>query len=243
MPIVLRIQLWFLTLVIMCTTVTTARQIEWQYAVLMRGSYTTTAKLFYNPEGNTESQRTDFTPYNGIYGMGGEVRYGIRDFNFYLSLSVDYITSIQQHAQLIAFDSVIRRLPITEGIHFIPIELGIYIYIPLGSETIRMTIGGGFGAYVATRVLRIVDIDTRIVNTPIAFGINVGIGLEYKVFQSIFIQGAVRFRDPEVKSENKVEKSILNYDGSVFSLRSEPIKSKIHIDGINFNLGVMIELR
>ncbi len=225
------------------TTPLLAQMSGWRMAVLLRGAVTTTSKLYLTPDAPTADARSQYDSYNTVFGTGAELRLLIPAEQFYFALSAEY--NATQHDQLrpIAFVDSLRMLPVQEGVRFIPIELGAYAYIPLGSEVVRMTMGGGIGAYIGVRELTVGTIGTKTLNTPVGFGIHIGIGLEYRLAPSIALQGALRFRDPEIRSENAFDQTSIPIGGAQRTLSSAPFASKVVVDGMNFSAGILFRLR
>ena len=239
-------RLWFLAVIALVLTVgmqeAVARQMEWKAAVLIRGNYITSSKLFNNPDAPTTDLRNDCTPVDGMMGGGIEVRYPLEDVGLYVALSVDLHSKQSQENLRTAFGGTVRRLPVTEGLRFIPVELGAYTFIPLGSETMLLSMGGGIGLYYAARTLTVAGVATAISNSPYSVGIHVGLGFEYKIFNDIYAECGMKFRDPEIVSESRFTSDHVDYEGSRVTFPQDPMKTKINIDGMNFSLGLVFRL-
>ena len=220
-----------------------AQPMDWRTSVLVRGTYTTTSKLFLHPDAPTVEGRSEYDSYSGVLGGGVEFRLHIPSQQFYISLSVEYNALLRDQKRLIAFTDSLRYLPVREGIRFMPAELGVFAYIPLGSEVVRLTMGGGLGIYYAARVLSVGPVETAIANTPIGYGIHIGIGLEYRVSPLVAVHAALRFRDPEVRCENSFDQPVLQVSGAQRTLAHEPLASKILVDGMNLSLGLLVRLQ
>lgn len=221
---------------------TTARAGDKNLSVILRGNYTTTSKIFFNPDAVSEEQRSQYFELEGVAGGGVELRCRWPGENFFLSLSVDYLSKVREEQQLIAFAGSSRRLPVSEGFYLIPVELAVHAYIPLGSESLRMSMGGGIGAYYGARMLRVADVDAAMQNHPVKFGIHVVSGFEYQVLFGVWLRGDMRFRDPELKTISRFTQEQTVYNGSVVTFPRSDLSSKINVDGMTFSLGVMVEL-
>ncbi len=212
-------------------------------AVLLRGTVTTTSKLYLSPDAPTADARSQYDSYNTLLGAGAEFRLMLAEEQFYLAVSSEYNATMHDQIRPIAFVDSVRLLPVQEGVRFIPIELGAYAYIPLGSDVVRMTMGGGIGAYIGVRELTVGTVGTKTLNTPVGFGIHVGIGMEYRLTSSIAMQGALRFRDPEIRTENSFDQTSIPVGSRTRTLSSATIASKVVVDGMNFSLGVLLRIR
>ncbi|MGB2869263.1 MAG: hypothetical protein WBD36_12485 [Bacteroidota bacterium] len=219
-----------------------ARQMEWKAAVLIRGNYITSSKLFNNPDAPTTDLRNDYTPIDGMTGGGIEVRYPLEDVNLYLALSVDLNSKQSQENLRTSFGGTVRRLPVTEGLRFIPVELSANTFIPLGSESMMLSMGGGIGMYYAARTLTVAGVATNVSNNPYSVGIHVGLGFEYKIFTDIFAAFGMKFRDPEIISESRFTQDYVDYEGSRVTFPQDPMKTKINIDGMSLSLGFVFRL-
>ncbi len=208
----------------------------------LRGSYTTSSKIFLNPDAQSLEARNQHIAIEGLPGGGIEVQYRLPRQNYFLALSADFISKTETQHQLVAFSHPPRRLPVEEGFQLIPIELGVYAYIPLGSDQFRVTMGGGLGAYVAHRTLSIAGVEARPDGNPVAYGIHVESAAEYRLVPRVWLRGALRFRDPEVTVMNRFEDDAIVIDGTVFTFTRSEFKSRINANGMNFSLGVVVEL-
>lgn len=219
-----------------------ARQFGWNTSIVARGNYITSSKLFFNPDAATDDLRSQYITVDDMFGGGLEVRVRVQDANVFLTLSADYVSKIRDESQLLVIGGSLRRLPATEGVRFIPMEFGINTYVPVGSNDIKLTMGGGVGAYYAIRTLTVAGVGVRISNTPIGYGIHVSTGVEYRLNPIIAFRMEMKFRDPEVVNESSFEQESTNYDGSVIVFPQNPFRTKIQVDGLSLSLGVMVEI-
>ncbi|MBI4428513.1 MAG: hypothetical protein HY562_05285 [Ignavibacteriales bacterium] len=218
------------------------RQFDWTSSFVIRANYITSSKLFFNPDAATNDLRSQYITVDDMVGAGLEWRWRIEDANILVVVSADYISKSRDESQLLAIGGSLRRLPVTEGVRFIPLELGINTYIPIGSENMRLTMGGGFGAYYAIRTLEVAGVGIRIGNTPIGYGIHVGTGVEYKVNSILSLRMEMKFRDPEIVNEISFEQESTDYGGSVIVFPQNAFRTKIQVDGLSLSLGLMVEV-
>ncbi len=214
----------------------------WSVSAGARGILTTSSKLFLNPDGRTPELRTEHTAINSVYGGGIDLRARLPEDNFFFAISGEYVSIIQKETRLDASLSPPRRVPVEEGYILIPLEIGVHLYIPLGSETWRVSMGGGFGAYYGERVYRVAGIRAEPRGNRFAFGIHVETQTEYQVLGLISVAAGLKFRDPEINAINRFETISTVYNNNVIVFPKGDMKSRINVDGITVSLGVIIEI-
>ncbi|MCI0708227.1 MAG: hypothetical protein L0Y80_12185 [Ignavibacteriae bacterium] len=239
-----RLKIPVLLTVVLCGT-TVLRADDPVFSLTLRGSYTTTSKVFFNPNGSTEDLRGQYFSLDGIFGAGLEARYQLPVEGFFVTLSGEYFSKIREQDQILGFAGSGERFPVVDGFDFVPIEFGLHTYIPLGTETARLSMGGGLGVYIGKRVLRVAGVDAVAQNSAVGVGIHISSGFEYRVYPGILLRGEMKFRDPELKTVNKYTKQSADLDGDgspdlVFPPNEVP--GRINIDGFTFSAGVVVEL-
>jgi len=203
---------------------TFAQERNWKKSVLLCGGLTTSSRLYPHPDEQSSELRTEYETFEYIFSGSMEFRYAFSDADIYLYGSAEYIKSINTGR---TFTTTIgTSLPMEEGIICIPLEFGVGTYIPLGDEKFKLTMNGGVGTYYAIRHLVIAKEVASPSNTSTSLSIHVGIGIEYIISPCVALQGGVRFRNPEIRCEN-------SYQNTTYT-------SKIILDGMNLNAGVMI---
>jgi hypothetical protein len=214
---------------------------EHQFSLTVRGGYTTTSKIFYNPDALSPDLRGQFTGLDNIYSPGFELRWLIPGQPVALSLDVEYLSKFNEDIQLVGFLSPPRALPVKEGLRLIPIEIGGLIFVPLGSDRVRLTMGGGLGMYIGHRDLTIAGVGASQQNKPISYGIHVETSFDYRITPWLFSRLDMRFRDPEFTSESRFAQEATQYGGVLVVLPRDPFRAKINVNGLNFGLGVGFE--
>jgi hypothetical protein len=230
-----------LTLCVLLLTASSLHAGEKNVAAILRGTYTTTSKTFFNPDAAAEEQRSQYVQLDGIIGGGIELRYRFPGENVFLTLSVDDLSKVQERLQLVAF-APSRRLPVTEGVRLIPVELGLHTFIPLGSETMRLSMGGGIGAYFGERVLRVAGVDAETRNRPMHIGIHIASGFEYLLLSGVWVRGDMKFRDPELRTVSRFTQEQTQYESVLIVFPQNEFSSRINVNGMAFSLGVVVEL-
>lgn len=215
---------------------------DWYLSAALRGSYTTTSKVFYNPESPAPEIRNEHNIFDNIYGGGVEVRLQNLSDNYFIALTVEYLSKLHEQAQLVALSNPPRTLPVTDGFEIIPVELGLNMFIPLGSDKVRLAMGGGLGAYLGTRVFSVAGVGARQSKNAIGYGIHVESSFDYRINSGLSLRGEMRFRDPEIVTESQFEESSTQYNGAVVAFPRDPFKSRINVNGLTFSLGLVVDI-
>ncbi|MGH2567888.1 MAG: hypothetical protein ACRDGA_06075 [Bacteroidota bacterium] len=214
---------------------------EKSFSAILRGNYTTTSKVFFAPNAPSQEQRGQYFELEGITGAGAELRYHWPGESFFLSLSVDYLVKSREQRQPVAYAPQ-YRVPVVEGLRLVPVELGVHTFIPLGSETMRLSMGGGISAYYGERILRVAHVEAAMQNKPMKVGIHIASGFEYRIIPGLWLRGDMKFRDPELRTASRFTQSEVEYEGIVVPLPQNELSSRINVDGLAFSLGVVIEV-
>ncbi len=207
------------------------------FSIAVKGSLTTTSQLFPNPNSPDEVQRAQFISLKDIWGIGVEVRYRFPETDLALALSADYLRTTQRSSIRLSGN---RTIPVDDGYRVIPVELTGYFLIPLSGETIGVYMGGGGGAYFGRRVYRIGSVEAPSTNHGVGFGIHVLSGVSYRFTDMISAVAEMKFRDLQFTSVNQFSSSTIRYGSTVVPVSTLPFESRVHTDGIVFQLGIVI---
>jgi hypothetical protein len=211
-------------------------------SIALRGTYTTSSKVFNNPDSPSSDTRGQYVALDNIYGPGIEVRFNIPGQSVSLSVSAEFLSKQDEAGQLVGFTSPPRRLSVKEGFKLIPIELGANIPIPLGSDGVRLSIGGGVGMYIGTRILNVAGAEAPQQNKPVSYGIHVETNFDYQLTQGVYARLEMRFRDPEFTTESRFEQQATQSNGVLILLPRDPFRARINVNGLTFGLGVVFEI-
>ncbi|MFQ5797583.1 MAG: hypothetical protein ACE5H0_02695 [Bacteroidota bacterium] len=209
------------------------------FSVELRSSYTTTSKVFFNPDAASAFERNQFFPVDDIFGLGLDFRRDVA-YNLKVGISIEYISASSPFTQ-----SVRDRkgqdfeLVLDDGYRLIPVELSSYFVIPFSGERVKVYMGGGVGFYVGERKVEAAGITTQTLEKNTRFGIHVMSGVDYFLTPILALRGELKFRDPQVESTSRYPDKPVEYEGRTILFDQRPFRSRINIDGITFNLGVM----
>ena len=211
-------------------------------SIAFRGTYTTSSKIFNNPDSPSSDMRGQYVVLDNIYGPGIEVRINIPGQSVALTIAAEYLSKQDEAGQLVGFTTPPRRLSVREGFKLIPIELGASVPIPLGSDGMRLSIGGGVGVYIGTRILNVAGADAPQQNKPVSYGIHVETNFDYQLIPRLYARAEMRFRDPEFATESKFEQQATQSNGVLILLPHDPFRARINVYGLTFGLGLVFEL-
>lgn len=205
------------------------------FSVSLKGSLTTGSQLFPNPNSSNDSLRAAFFSLKDIWGYGIEVRYRFPETDLAIALSVDYLRTTQSRLR--------DKIPEDDGYRVIPVELTGYFTIPLSGETIGVYMGGGAGAYFGRRIHRFANADAPSIDQGVGFGIHVLSGLSYRFNEFFSLNAEMKFRDLQFNSVNQFSTPKLQYGPTLVDApTTKPFESRVHTDGIIFQLGVVLDL-
>ena len=211
-------------------------------SIAFRGTYTTSSKVFNNPDSPSSDMRGEYVALDNIYGLGVEVRFNIPGQSVALSIAAEYLSKQDEAGQLVGFTTPPRRLSVKEGFRLIPIELGANVPIPLGSDGVRLSIGGGVGAYIGTRILNVAGAEAPQQSKSVSYGIHVETNFDYQIIPRLYARAEMRFRDPEFTTESKFEQQATQSNGVLILLPHDPFRARVNVNGLTFGLGLVFEL-
>lgn len=200
-------------------------------------NYTTTSKLYLQPDSPDLILRGVNQTLDDIYSYSIDVRYQVSE-SIILGIGSELIKK--------TFDNSINlggiRASMNDGYKMIPIELSAYYLIPFSTERFKFYMGGGFGLYIGEQIRELGDVSISNESKKIGYGIQVSVGMDYLVNQFLSVRGQMRFRDPEFEMESKYSDTTVNYNGKTYILPVEKFTSKVNINGITFVIGTVINL-
>lgn len=199
-------------------------------------NYTTTSKLYLQPNSSDPFISGAHDNVDGIYSYSTELRYRLSE-PIILGFGAEYLKKTYTNSN---FNLAGRRADVKEGYEMYPYELTVYYYLPFSTERVKFYMGGGAGIYFAKFIREIGDVHTETENMPAAFGIHVAVGADFLVLPYLSIRGQMRFRDPEVKMESSYSSDLVHYNGSTVQLRSDQFSTKVNVDGITFVIGAAL---
>jgi hypothetical protein len=228
--------------IVVLTGTLPAQPNERTLSIAFRGTYTTSSKTFDNPDSPSSDMRGQYVPLDNVYGYGVELRVTMPNHSFALSFAAEYLFKQDESGQLVGFTTPPRRLNVREGFKLVPIEIGAQVPIPIGSDGLRLSIGGGVGAYMGTRILNVAGAEAVQQNKPVNYGIHVETNFDYQIIPRCFARVEMRFRDPVFIAESKFEQQATQFNGLLVLLPQDPFRARINVNGLTFGAGIVFEL-
>ncbi len=203
------------------------------WLLTIRGTLTTGSQVFVNPESPDQFQRSDFLEISNAFGYGAELRYYLPETNIAIGFGVEYMRTTTSTRFLTTAG---RGVPAEDGYRVIPIELTGYFIIPVSGPTFSIYMGGGAGGYFGRRIYRVDGIEAGPVDEGSGYGIHVLAGLSFALNDWFVLSMDMKFRDLQFTARNQFS----DPNAAPVPLPVEPFPSRVHTDGIVFQLGTGI---
>ncbi len=198
-------------------------------------NYTSTSKLYLQPNAADPFIRNTHLNLDGITSFSFDLRYQISE-SIIIGAGSELIEK--------TFDSSMNlggtRAKMKDGYKMIPIELSVFYLIPFSTERFKFFLGGGFGIYIGEQIRELGDVTISNESKKIGYGIHVAIGMDYVINDFISVRGQMRSRDPEFEMTSKYSNPVVNYNDVKYTFPSQTFNSKVNIDGVTFTLGAVI---
>ncbi len=214
----------------------TAKAQESLYSVSLFGTFTTSSKLFHHPNDPDALLRASYLPIDGIFSAGVDVRRALEPLSLQVGLGIEYISKVSSD-NVIAANG--KTVSVENGYTVVPIELSGYFQIPIGTKSLHFFMGGGGGIYLGKRIYRYAGADAPAVSTQPGYGIHILSGAEVGLSSRWSARGELKFRDVQFESVNQFNASSVSANGSVIPLDQQPADSRINIDGMTINVGIV----
>ena len=210
---------------------------ERDFSIVLKGNFTTSSRVFTDPNSSDPVERSQFFSLQDFFGYGIEIRYQIPETHVAVGLSADHIkTSLGQSVPL----STLREVPLDDGYEVIPVELTGYFLIPISGQTFGVYMGGGVGGYFGRRVLKYGDVEAPTTSQGHGFGIHVLGGVSYRFTEWFSVVAEMKFRDLQFQTTNQFASPEVTYQGLPIAVSQDPKYAAVHTDGVMFQLGTAL---
>ena len=206
------------------------------FSIGLKGNFTTGSQLFPTPNSTDPFQRSQFFSIEDFFGTSVELKYFFPESNLAIGLSADYIRTTASQSLRI---SSTQSIPVDDGYRVIPVELTGYFQIPVSGPTFGVYMGGGGGVYFGRRIYRIGGVEAPAIDEGHGFGIHVLGGLSYQFTEWFALNAEMKFRDLQFESTNRFSSSQIIYNGTIIRVSDAPFASRVHTDGIVFQIGTV----
>lgn len=208
---------------------------------VLRATATSGAKVFPNPTSPSSTIRNTSVPLNGWYGAAAEFAI---PFTHELSVtaSVEYLRSVDEGMRPVSLGGSLETVPVRDGYVVLPVEVGVAAAIPISEENFRLSMSGGVGVTLVSRIQEVAGARAETDGYPAAYGIFAGLAFEVRIWPGVYGHVSTRFRDPEVNVTTRYTQSATEYEGRTLLLPTEPSTTRLNIDGLSISAGVMVDL-
>lgn len=208
-----------------------------EIVITVAGNYTTTAKIYLFPRSSDPLIRNFSFPLEHIFSPSFEARYKISD-ELYFTLCTEFMKTEAPGRNLTATTgTVTSSIIVDDGFELIPVECNISYQLPFSTEVMKFNMYGGVGYYIGKMTRKFGNAALDLVDRKTAFGIQVGVSLDYFIRNNLSIFMGMKFRDPQFNVASKYNTEIVDYDGYTYFLPQDPFETKINVDGVTFLLG------
>jgi hypothetical protein len=211
-----------------------------QFSAGISWVYTTTAKVYLNPNSSDITLRNQYFLLEDIFNPAFDIRFRLTD-PLIIGLNIEKMKKTKVGPNLrVFFGNSTALIDIEDGFNLVPIELTLYYILPFSTEKFKFLMGGGGGYYLGEHIRKFGDAEIENVERKTAYGIHVSISMEYLLRNNIAIRTEMKFRDPQFSLKSRYTKDSVNYQGVTVRLPQELFDSKINVDGVTFVAGVAI---
>lgn len=210
------------------------------FSIGINAVYTTTAKVYLNPNSSDITLRNQFFLLEDIFNPAFDIRYRLTE-PLIIGLNVEFMNKTEFGSRLrVFYGNTTALIEVEEGFNVIPVELTLYYILPFSTESFKFLMGGGGGYYWGEHIRKFGDAEVESIERKDAFGIHVSISMEYLLRDNIGIRTEMKFRDPQFTLSNRYSKEVVNYQGTTITLPQRSFDSRVNIDGVTFILGAVL---
>jgi outer membrane protein W len=223
----------FILLTIFSAAVSRAQ--DHPYELSLSGSFTFSAKLYFDPNDPDDVLRSQYYELDNIFGAGIDVRRLIEDRHLMVGIDAEYLSTTTAVTLPVASNQTIT---VHDGFSAIPVELSGYFILPFSPDQLRIYIGGGGAVYYGTRQFTQDGVDAAAVQHSLGGGIQVVSGTEWQIGNTWGVRGEMKFRDIQFKSTVQFSPAQAAQEPYA-QLSTSPLASRIDIDGLMLSLGLV----
>ena len=203
-------------------------------SLIARATYTTSSQIFPNPNSPDPVKRSLSFVVDGFPGGGVELRYRFPGTLLAVGASVEFQRATLATDLAVAFRN---DIPVQDGYRAVPLELTGYFIIPFSTRAVQVFMGGGAGLYLGERLYELAGVTAPVVESSPGFGIHVVAGVGFALIDHLSLVGEMKFRDLQFTSINAFPSATIVYNGALINVGTTSFESRIHTDGIVFQLG------
>ena len=227
--------IYYIIIVSLLAITTSAQYNGKPFGVSATYSYTSTAQVFLNPNSASEVTRNISNEIEDIKSYGAEIRYRVSD-PLIVGLGFELMEGTFRGVNISAGGLGIET---EDGYKMIPIEATAYYLLPFSTEVFKFYMSGGIGIYFGEYIRNFADVSVNNVESETAYGLHVGVGLDYMIEDFISLRGEMKFRDPEFDLTSSYDKTQFQIDGRTITIANPTFDTKVNVDGVTFTAGLV----
>jgi hypothetical protein len=206
------------------------------FSLSINGVYTTGARIYQQPFASDDVVRHDHIPVDHIYNFSAEFRYALSE-SILIGIGTEYMRITETAGLVVLGQTSTVDIDVEEGFSFIPLDITIYYLFPFSTERFKFTAGGGAGYYFGSHIRNFGNAEVSTIERKFAYGIHVGLSMDYMIRNNISIRSEMKFRDPQFTLKSEYNRQEVEYNGRILRILQDSFDSKINIDGVTFLVG------
>ncbi|NUN70309.1 MAG: hypothetical protein HUU02_11415 [Bacteroidetes bacterium] len=206
----------------------------------LTGSYTTGARI------TSDVFRTDeFTADRLIsanYGVGFDVRWNLPGERYTIGAAFERVSGVDRRSVLYTQYNFLA-VPYEESYEVQGVELSGSFIVPISSDELRFSLGGGAGLYEGSRTYTIAGVRAETTTATQQYaGIHVMTGVDYRFHSVLGLRFEVKFRDPHFTVTSQFRQQSATYQGRRIPLPQASDNSTVNLFGVNYRGGIVVTL-
>lgn len=215
-----------------------AQYINNGFSISAGTNYTTSAKLYLNPNSTDLLLRNQYSLIEGIISYSLDIRYRLSQ-ELIIGIGSEYLAAKGAVKNIsVSAPGGTQLVEVNDGFRMIPIEITAYYLMPFSSEKFKFYMYGGAGYYFGNHIREIGDAEFENLNFSTTPGLHVGFGTDYMILENLSVRGEMKFREPEFDLTTKYSNSEINLPNQTIKVLTDKFDSKVNIDGITFSLSM-----
>jgi len=212
------------------------------FSLSISANYTTTSRLFLNPNSSDRFIRETFESLDNIIHYSMDLRYRLSSITA-IGLNIELIKKTYFGKNVTASSpSGVIRVEVEDGYMIIPVELNLIYLLPFSTNSLKFYMSGGAGFYFGKHIRNFGNAEIESKEDGIPFGIQVEVGMEYMIFENLSTRFNMRFRDPEITFISNYKSRNVIYNNTNILLPIKSFTTKVNIDGVTFGLGFVFHI-
>ncbi len=229
-------------LLIVCITELYSQLFDRKFCASFSFNYTTGMDFYPDPNSSDVEESKNYHYISKLFGYSGNIRYQIYDKSFFISIGVEKIKKNFDVIQAALVNNSLSVIKVVDNIEINPFEVNLIYLMPFSTEMFDFYFGCGFGIYNGSYYRSIGTEKSILLNFRQDVTMIVLMGMEYNPLNFLSVRGEMKFRDPDLLFYNTFESTNFNVGQNNIKLFQKDFSTRIKLNGINFDLGLVIKL-